>query len=89
MIQWINELFSRLVVGAVMPLYDFLLDPASRYFRLYCVSGLVAAVIAYKRHKEVKGLRETLTGTEVWTSKSAINDYVFRVITPMIHLSSK
>ena len=89
MIQWINELFSRLVIGAVMPLCDFLLDPASRYFRLNCVSGRVAAAIAYKRHKEVKGLRETLAGTEVWTSKSTINDCDFRVITPMIHLSAK
>lgn len=87
MIEWINELCSRLFVGAVMPLYDFLVDPTSRYFWLYCVSGLVIAAVVYKRHNEVKGFRETLTDRAVWTSKSAINDYIILVITPMMRLT--
>lgn len=87
MIEWINETCSRLAVGAMMPFYDFFADPTSRYFWLYCVTGLIIAAFVYKRHKEVKGFRETLTDREVWTSKSAINDYIILVITPMMRLT--
>lgn len=87
MLSWINETCQRLTVGALMPLYDFFTDPTSRYFWLYCATGLLIAAFVYKRHKEVKSFRETLTDPEVWTSKSAINDYIILVITPMMRLT--
>lgn len=87
MLSWINETCHRLTVGALMPLYDFFTDPTSRYFWLYCATGLLIAAFTYRRHKEVKGFKETLADPSVWTSKSAINDYIILVITPMMRLT--
>lgn len=84
---WITDICDRLVVGAVIPLLDFFTDPGSRYFWLYCVSGLIIAYFVYRRHKEFGSFRETLMDREVWTSQSAINDYIILVITPMMRLT--
>lgn len=87
MLDWINETCSRLAVGAFLPVYDFFTDPTSRYFWLYCITGLVIAAFVYKRHNDVAGFRAALTEREVWTSKSAINDYIIVVIMPMMRLT--
>lgn len=87
MLSWINEVCTRLFFAALMPIYDFFTDTTSRYFWLYCATGLVIAAFTYRRHKEVKSFRETLADPEVWTSKSAINDYIILVITPMMRLT--
>ena len=87
MLSWITETCNRLVAGALMPAYDFFADPTSRYFWLYCATGLLIAAYTYHRHREAKGFRETLLDREVWTSPSAINDYIILVITPMMRLT--
>lgn len=87
MLDWINETCRLLGVAALLPIYEFFTDPTSRYYWLYCVTGLLIAAFVYKRHKEVKSFRETLADREVWTSQSAINDYIIVVITPMLRLT--
>lgn len=87
MLDWINEVCSRLMVGALMPAYDFFADPTSRYFWLYCASGLVIAAFIYARHKEYGGFGATLLNRQTWASKSAINDYIIVVITPIMRLT--
>lgn len=87
MLDWISDACSRLMVGALMPVYDFLADPTSRYFWLYCASGLVIAALVYARHKEYGGFGTTLLNRETWASRSAINDYIILVITPVMRLT--
>ncbi len=87
MLDWINETCSRAAIGALLPIYDFFTDPTSRYFWLYCVTGLLIAAFVYKRHNDVAGFRAALADREVWTSKSAINDYIIMVIMPMMRVT--
>jgi sterol desaturase/sphingolipid hydroxylase (fatty acid hydroxylase superfamily) len=87
MLSWINETCSRLAVSAMMPVYDFFTDPSSRYYWLYCVSGIVIAAVVYAKHHELKKFRAELTNAETWASRSAINDYIIVVITPMMRLT--
>ena len=87
MLEWINDVCDRLFVGAIIPFLDFFTDPGSRYYWLYCVSGLAIAYFVYSKHKDYGSFRETLLDRETWTSKSAINDYFILVLTPMMRLT--
>lgn len=87
MLDWINETCSRLAIAAMMPFHDFFKDTSSRYFWLYCATGLLIAAFVYRGQKEVKSFRETLADRNVWASKSAINDYIILMITPMMRIT--
>lgn len=87
MLEWINEICTRLTVGFLMPVYDFFADPTSRYFWLYCATGLLIAAFVYSRHKDYGDFTSTLLNKETWTSRSAINDYIILVITPAMRLT--
>ena len=87
MLSWINELCDRIVKGGLMPAYDFLVDGRSRYFWLYCASGLLIAAVAWHKTRQAKSFRETLLDHEVWASQSAFNDYIIIVITPIMRLT--
>ncbi len=87
MLSWINDTCVRLVAGALNPIVDFLKDGGARYYWLYCVTGLLIAAYAYRKHKEAQGFRATLLTPDVWLSKSAINDYIILVVTPILKLT--
>jgi sterol desaturase/sphingolipid hydroxylase (fatty acid hydroxylase superfamily) len=87
MLDWIADQTTMAVVGALMPIYDFLVDGTSRYFWLYCFTGLCLAAYAYHKHKEAKSFEATLFDKNVWLSQSAINDYIIFVLTPVLRLT--
>lgn len=87
MIEWINETCSRIVIGALMPFIDFFRDTGSRYFWLYCVTGIAMAAFVHWRHKDARPFLSVLCDREVWTSKSAINDYIILMIMPVLRIT--
>lgn len=87
MLDWIADQVMLGIAGALMPAYDFLLDGTSRYFWLYCFTGLCLAAYAYSKHKEAMSFEATLFDKNVWLSASAINDYIIFVLTPVLRLT--
>jgi sterol desaturase/sphingolipid hydroxylase (fatty acid hydroxylase superfamily) len=87
MLDWINETILYAVVGAVKPALDFFRDGNSRYYWVYCLTGLAIAAYGYHKHKQATGFQATLLDREVWLSPSAINDYLIVVITPILRMT--
>lgn len=87
MVHWMEETINRVVVGVLMPIHDFLTDGGSRYYWVYCLTGLLIAAYAYSRHRGVAAFRTTLADKNVWLSASSINDYVIVVLTPVLRLT--
>lgn len=91
MIEWFNQTilhtFVTVVAGAVQPVLDFLVDGNSRFYWLYCATGLAIAFYAHRKHKEAMRFQDKLLDKEVWLSASAINDYVIVVLTPVLRLT--
>ena len=87
MLDWIADTVARLIAGAFFPLKEFLLDGGSRYFWLYCVTGLVIAAYGYRRHGTAREFETALKDKNVWASQSALNDYAIIVIAPMLRLT--
>ena len=85
--DFIAETTIRALVGAYAPVHDFLFDGSSRYFWLYCVTGLVIAAYGYRKHAEAQNFRATLLDDRVWLSKSAINDYIIIAVVPILRLT--
>ena len=82
--EWIQITVIRAVTGALLPLYDFLTDATARYYWFYCLTGLLLAAYAYRRHNEAVDFTTTLLDKRVWLSQSAMNDYLIVVITPVL-----
>ena len=87
MIDWIGDTAVRLLVGAVYPVKEFLFDGSSRYFWLYCLTGLLIAAYGYRKHGEAREFEAALKDKNVWASQSALNDYVIMVVSPMLRLT--
>ena len=87
MLTWLTELATRIFVGTFMPVYDFLTNGGSRYFWVYCVTGLMIAAFAYRKHAKATNFETTLLDRNVWLSASALNDYVIVILTPLLRLT--
>ncbi len=87
MLDWLNQTIVYSVIGALQPVIDFFIDGGSRYYWVYCATGLAIAAYGYRRHQQAEGFRATLLDREVWLSPSAINDYIIVVITPVLRLT--
>lgn len=75
MLDGLNDLLIRIVAGLVWPVHAFVNEGQSRYFWLYCFTGVVLGFYAHARLNSRRGFAETLFDREVWTSRSAWNDY--------------
>ncbi|MEQ1653788.1 MAG: sterol desaturase family protein [Hyphomicrobium sp.] len=91
MLEWLNQTVVQTVLyaiaGALQPVFDFIKDGNSRFYWLYCATGIAIAAYAHHKHKEAKSFRSALLDKDVWLSQSAINDYVIVVMTPVLRLT--
>lgn len=87
MLAWLNDTLTYAVIGLLMPAYDFLFDAGSRYFWFYCVTGLALAAGVYRMREGAQSFKAALLNPPVWTSESAINDYILLVATPALRLT--
>ena len=84
---WLNETIATIAAGALWPLAEFFLHGGARFYWLYCATGLAIAAYAYRKHGEAKSFQETLIDKNVWLSKSAINDYIIVMVTPVLRVT--
>lgn len=84
MFEWIQITVIRAISGAMLPFYDFLTDATARYYWFYCLTGLLLAAYAYRRHNEAVDFTTALLDKRVWLSQSAMNDYAIVVIIPVL-----
>lgn len=88
MLTWFNETVTNAFVGALMPISDFIMDGSSRFYWLYCITGIAIAAYAWHRHKRaMKDFEGALFSKEMWLSTSALNDYFIVVLTPVLRLT--
>jgi sterol desaturase/sphingolipid hydroxylase (fatty acid hydroxylase superfamily) len=88
MLTWFNETVTNAVVGALMPISDFIMDGSSRFYWLYCITGIAIAAYAWHKHKRaMKDFEGALFSKEMWLSTSALNDYFIVVLTPVLRLT--
>lgn len=87
MLAWFSDFITHLSVGLLLPVYDFLFDASSRYFWLYCLSGLLLAAWVYRSREGDQAFRNTLFDRQVWASESAINDYILLALTPALRVT--
>jgi sterol desaturase/sphingolipid hydroxylase (fatty acid hydroxylase superfamily) len=74
MLEWVL-LAAR---GVAWPFYEFLIDGKSRYFWVYCASGVAIAIYAHSLRGR-PGVQPLLR-REVWLSRSSQNDYLIVVL---------
>ncbi|MEQ1672732.1 MAG: sterol desaturase family protein [Hyphomicrobium sp.] len=91
LIDWLNSTVVQTVVltitGALQPVLDFFVDGNSRFYWMYCATGIVIAAYAHYKHKEAQSFQSQLFDRNVWLSASAINDYIIVVMTPVLRLT--
>jgi len=82
MIEWLMLTFSglqhqvaMLVVYLTWPLFKFMFDGNSRYFWVYCASGLAISAFVYYREYANNQTPKLLFARKTWMSVSARNDY--------------
>jgi len=73
--DWVQHQFAMLVIYLLWPVFKFLFDGNSRYFWIYCVTGLGLAAFFYYRDRTTNRTAEKLFARDTWLSVSAQNDY--------------
>ena len=87
MLDWFNQTILYAVVGALQPVVDFFADGNSRFYWLYCLTGIAIAAYGWHKHKQERRFQDALLDKEMWLSPSARNDYVIVVLTPVLRLT--
>jgi sterol desaturase/sphingolipid hydroxylase (fatty acid hydroxylase superfamily) len=87
MLTWLEHTLSTIVAAALVPAMEFLVKGSSRFYWMYCATGLAIAAYAYHKHNEAKSFQSTLLDKEVWWSASAINDYIIVAVTPVLRMT--
>lgn len=87
MMDWLNSLATGTMTGILWPLYEFLSDGNSRYYWLYCATGIAIAI--YFNHENAKAApgEQPLFSPKVWLTRSAYNDYFVLVFGSVLRLT--
>jgi len=87
MIEAILSYLHTAGLATLWPLHEFLSDGKSRYFWVYCITGLaIMLCVHHVRSGRVPGER-SLFDREVWMSPSAQNDYFIVVFSSVLRLT--
>jgi sterol desaturase/sphingolipid hydroxylase (fatty acid hydroxylase superfamily) len=75
MIDWVIENVKYAGLGLFKPYWEFLFDGKSRFFWLYCLTGIAIALWVHVRRRESKPFGDVFFNRETWLGRSALNDY--------------
>jgi len=87
MLDWLIAKLQLALIAPIGPLYDFARDGGARFFWVYCLSGIIMAAYVYRKREPNTPFGDTLFSSEVWGSRSAINDYWILVLTSVMKLT--
>lgn len=87
MIDWIVQQAKTAALATLWPFHELMNDGGSRYFWLYCVTGL--AIVAYVHHtrKSERRWQDIVFDRETWSGRSALNDYFILVMGSVLRLT--
>lgn len=74
-------------LSLVWPVYEFLADGNSRYFWLYCATGIALAAWVHSRRQAAKSFDEVFFDSEAWLGRSALNDYFILFAGAMLRMT--
>ncbi len=86
MLDWLNDIFTRLLIGLAYPIDQFIVNGSSRYFWLYCVSGIIIALAVTDHGRRRHPGERALFDPANWTGPSARADYFILVADPVIRM---
>lgn len=75
MIDWLMHKLHDAALALLWPFHEFLSDGNSRYYWLYCATGLAIAAWVHARRNTGKSFEEVFFNSEAWAGRSALNDY--------------
>lgn len=81
MLDWLLAKLQILLLTPLAPLYAFAREGDSRFYWVYCLTGIVMAAYVYHKREPGTSFRDLLLDPVVWGSRSAQNDYWILVIT--------
>lgn len=87
MIEWLILKAKTAAMATLWPLHELINDGSSRYFWVYCITGI--AIVAYvhqMRHAE-RRWQDILFDRETWSGRSALNDYFILVMGSVLRLT--
>lgn len=87
MLDWLTEMIKNAATGTLWPLYEFFVDGSSRYFWLYCATGIAMAMYVTDRGKRLHPGEKQIFAHDVWVSPSAKADYFVLVMGSVLRLT--
>jgi sterol desaturase/sphingolipid hydroxylase (fatty acid hydroxylase superfamily) len=87
MFDWIVGILTSAATGLLWPLNEFLADASSRYYWLYCATGIALAIYVSRRAEAAHPGEQPLFAPHVWLSRSARNDYFILVMGSVLRLT--
>lgn len=87
MFDWLADMLKQAAIGVLWPIQEFVNDGNSRYFWLYCVTGILIAHIVTEQGKKRHPGELTLFAPEAWKSPSAKADYFVLVMGSVLRLT--
>ncbi len=76
---------SELSELLMRPIDDVVSNGNAQYFWLYPITSFAEPIVAYRRSGDRTPIWRTLVDRKVWTSRSALNDYVFLLVNPFVY----
>ena len=87
MFDWLIHKLEMALISPLGIVNEFVNDGGSRYFWIYCVTGIVMAAWVYHRREPQTSFERVLLDHEVWGSRSAINDYSILLIGSLLKVT--
>ncbi|MEQ1578237.1 MAG: sterol desaturase family protein [Hyphomicrobium sp.] len=87
MIDALITYLKTAAIATLWPLHEFLTDGRSRYYWVYCLTGIAMALYARQLNATRSPGERSLFDREVWMSKSAQNDYFIVVFGSVLRLT--
>ncbi len=87
MFDWIAEQVRTAAMATLWPIYELMHDGSSRYFWLYCLTGLAIVAYVHSTRKGERRWQDIVFDRETWSGRSALNDYFILVMGSVLRLT--
>lgn len=87
MFEWLYLKAKTAALATLWPFHELVNDGASRYFWLYCVTGIVIVAYVHGMRRGERRWQDILFDRETWTGRSALNDYFILVMGSVLRLT--
>jgi sterol desaturase/sphingolipid hydroxylase (fatty acid hydroxylase superfamily) len=86
-IDWIILQAKSVAVATLWPLHELVNDGQSRFFWLYCLTGIIAVAYVHQLRRSERRWQDIMFDRETWTGRSARNDYFVLVMGSVLRMT--